>query len=357
MKIAMVAPPWVPVPPPKWGGIELMIDALARGLTTAGHEVVLFALEESTCPVEVRTPYRAISGYGVGPVTMEMGWVLHAYEDLAEFDVIHDHTVVGPLYASRGDLPVVTTCHWPFQDELLDNYRLLSRSVPLIAISHAQKTAADFPIARVIHHGIDLQSLRVGDGGGGYFVYMGRMAPEKGPHVAARAARAAGVELRIAAKMHEEAEIRFFEQHVKPLLGDGVQYVGEVSGYEKSTFLGDAVAMLNPIGWPEPFGLAMVEAMACGTPVVTYPIGAATEIVTDNVTGFLCRDESELVAATASVSKLDRLACRRDVEERFSMASMAQAHIDLYADIAAGSFGSDPVRRRRGSMNAAARDV
>jgi glycosyltransferase involved in cell wall biosynthesis len=231
---------------------------------------------------------------------------------------------------------VVTTNHGPFADELAAIYRIVAHRVPVIAISHHQaSTAGPVPIARVIHHGVDLDRFPFGEGDGGYALFLGRMTPEKGVHTAVRVARAAGIPLRIAGKMHEAAEHAYFAERVKPLLGGDVEYIGEVGGDVKLRLLSGAACLLNPIEWPEPFGMVMIEALACGTPVIATPRGAAQEIVNEGVTGFLAEDIDALASAIARVGDVDRHACRRAAQERFSMTRFAEDHLKLYEQMRA----------------------
>ena len=278
MKIALIAPPWVPVPPPAYGGTESVVDRLARGFADADHEVLLFASGDSTCPVPRSSLSERSDALTIGATVPELRHVLRAYEAALDADVIHDHTILGPVVAAGRPQPavVVTTSHFPFDKRFRDIYRAIGASVPIIAISHDQASSArDIDIAGVIHHGIDLDAFPVGHGDGGYFLYLGRMAPYKGALQAAIVARTAGVPLLIAAKMRDDLERRFFAEQVAPVLGGGVEYVGEVSSRERLELLQGARALLNPIGWPEPFGLVMIEALSCGTPVLAFAEGAA----------------------------------------------------------------------------------
>lgn len=332
VRIAIVAPPWLPVPPPAYGGTENVLDTLARGLTQAGHEVVLCTTGDSTCPVARSSVFDRAIGVGSGSSVDEIRHVIHAYAAIQDADVVHDHTLVGPLYsATFPELPVVTTNHGPFSADLIDLYRALAPRVPVIAISrHHASTAAGVPIAAVVHHGVNLDDVPLGDGGGGYAVFLGRMHPGKAPHVAARIAREAGVPLRIAAKMHEPQEREYFEAMVQPLLGADVTYVGEVDRREKLELLGAATCLVNPIAWPEPFGMVMIEALACGTPVLTTPFGAAPEIVEEGVVGFVRSGASALASALEQIGEIDRTACRRRVETHFSMQAMVAKHLVVY---------------------------
>ncbi len=340
MRVAVIAPPWLPVPPPAYGGTEAVLDALARGLVAAGHDVLLCTTGDATCPVEKWWVYEQALGVGVpGAALGEIRHVLGAYDAARAWgaEVVHDHTLVGPLYAARfPDLPVVTTNHGPFDDDLSAFYAALAGRVPLICISHHQASTAPVPVAAVIHHGIDVAEHRPGAGEGGYALFLGRMSPDKGVHVAARVAQRAGMPLRIAAKMREPAERAYFEQAVAPLLGGSVEYVGEVGGAAKHELLAGAACLLNPIAWPEPFGMVMIEALAAGTPVVATPCGAAPEIVEDGVTGFLASGEDALVDALRRAPGLDRAACRRSAKERFSVDRMVAGHVDLYRRVVAG---------------------
>lgn len=332
MRIAIIAPPWLPVPPPAYGGTENVLDTLARGLKAAGHDVLLCTTGDSTCPVERTSVFDKAVGVGTGSSVDEIRHVIHAYEQVQGYDVVHDHTLVGPLYSAAFPLlPVVTTNHGPFNAELADLYRVLSARVPVIAISHHQaSTARAVKVTDVIHHGVDLDEYPVGPGGGGYAVFLGRMHAGKAPHVAARIARRAGIPLKIAAKMQEPEERAYFDAMVKPLLGGDVTYVGELGRRDKLDLLGGAECLVNPIAWPEPFGMVMIEALACGTPVVTTPFGAAPEIVEDGVVGFVRADESGLVKAIARVGEIDRDACRSRVAQHFSVAGMVKRHVAVY---------------------------
>ena len=348
MRIALIAPPWVPVPPPAYGGTESVVDRLARGFQAAGHEVLLYTTGDSTCAVPRACTLEQAEGMRMGAAVPELRHIIHAYEAVAEFDIVHDHTVMGPVYAATriGGPVVVTTNHGPFNEELSDIYRALGDRVPIIAISHHQAaTAVDVPIAAVIHHGIDTQAFPVGHGAGDYFLFLGRMVPEKGARRAALVAHLAERPLKIAAKMREPREQQYYTESVEPLLGNGVEYVGEPEAVERLRLLRDARALINPIRWPEPFGLVMIEALACGTPVVAFREGAAPEIIEHGVTGFLCDDEADMVRYLARVDELDRDACRAAAEGHFSTHRMVQEHLALFERLlAARDVGPRPTR-------------
>jgi len=325
-----------------------VIDRLARGFAENGHHVVLFATGDSTCPVQTRWAFPEAMAERMGNAVVEIHHVANAYRELADvggFDIVHDHTLVGPLLSARyPELTVVTTNHGPFDRELSSLYRSVTPRVSVVAISdHHARSATDVPISAVIRHGLNLAEFPVGAGDGGYFLYLGRMTPEKGARTAALVARRAGVPLVIAAKCREPAEQDYFEREVRPLLGGDVEFVGEVGGAEKIRLLGGARALLNPITWPEPFGLVMIEALACGTPVLAFPQGSAPEIVDHGVTGFLCDDATEMELAVGRVDELDRRSCRRAAEQSFSTHRMVHEHLALYDSLLARK--EDPQRR------------
>jgi glycosyltransferase involved in cell wall biosynthesis len=337
MRIGLIAPPWTPVPPPLYGGIELVVDELARGFAHAGHDLVLFTTGDSTCPVERRWRLPTAEGQRIGAAVPELRHALAAYRALDDCDIIHDHTLAGPLLAANQNVGarVVTTVHGPLGEDLVDLYRAMVPRTSIVAISHAQREPApELPVAAVIHHGIDPDNFPVGDGAGDgdgpYCLFLGRMAPDKGAHRAIAAARQAGMRLLMAAKMREAGEVRYFTEEVEPLLGPDAVYLGEVPHERKLELLGQAAALLFPIRWNEPFGLVMLEAMACGTPVLAYREGAAPEVVEPGRTGYLCDDEADMTRALGRLASLDRADCRAAVEGYFSTSRMVDDHLKLF---------------------------
>ncbi len=348
MRIGLVAPPWIAVPPPSYGGTESVIDNLARGLVDRGHEVVLFTVGTSTVPVQRDFLY-AEPVEPMGLSVPEAAHTLAAHDALRDVDVIHDHTVLGPLLsrppvdAGRGRAapPVVTTVHGRFTSDTRRLYRAIARQTAVVTISadQARRAGGDVPVSAVIHHGIDTDTYRPGPGGGDHLVFVGRMSPEKGVDRAVRIARAAGRPLRIFSKVPDQDEADYYETRVRPLLGADEQPLFGAGLEERIAVLGTAAGLLNPIAWPEPFGLVMAESLAVGTPVITWSLGAAPEIITHGRTGFLCDSEESAVAAVARLAEIDRAGCRAEAERRFSRVRMAADHERLYASLVGPAAG------------------
>ncbi|MFE4194398.1 glycosyltransferase family 4 protein [Paenarthrobacter sp. NPDC056912] len=334
MRIGLVVGPWFTVPPEKYGGTERVVDALACALVDAGHEVFLAAASDSTCPVPLVPGLEVSEPDELGTSLSELNHVIKAYAGLQDVDIIHDHTLAGPLYAHRPTgIPVVTTIHGPLSPRTAGLYRDMAQDTAIIAISHDQANGVpDLPIAGVIHHGLDLSQVAVGGGLGGYACFVGRMCPDKGLLEAVDVARQASIPLRIAAKMHAPDERQFFHDVVEPMLGPNEDFVGELSDPAKYELMGDAFVLLNPIQWPEPFGLVMIEALATGTPVLATSMGAAPEILSHGVNGFLAPAQ-ELAAYIEAVKGISREACRRSVQDHFTAARMAEDHVELYARV------------------------
>ena len=348
MRVALIAPPWIPIPPPGYGGTEAVVDQLARGLARRGHDVLLAAHHDSTCPVPVVTP-ESVERSKIGDVDEEAAFAAAAARVVAIWkpDVVHDHTVGGSLLPDTvPGAARVHTMHGPFDARLGPMYQRIAHHNSVVAISRSQASlAVDTPVAAVIHHGVDPGAFEVGHGEGGFVVHLGRMAHDKGIDLAIRAAREAGLRLVIASKMRDAGELAYFHEVIEPMLGRGVEFIGEARGVDKLRLLGSATALLNPIRWPEPFGMVMIEAMACGTPVITTRSGAAPEIVDDRHTGYLCRSMVDLVEALGKVGEIDRSTCRHRVERCFSTTRMVDRHLALYRALVDSKVG-DPERDR-----------
>lgn len=344
LSIGVIAPPWLPVPPRAYGGTELMIDALCRGLTRAGHDVTLFTIGTSTCPVRRRWLFDEMDPVRMGSAVEELRHALAAHEAMRSVDVVHDHTLVGMFVGSeRANAPIVTTMHGPFDSNMRDLYHRIGSEIPIVAISHDQaaRAPADTPIAAVIHHGIELEDYPFSDYYNDHVLFLGRMSPDKGVETAIEVARRAGRRLLIAAKMREPVEIDYFKRTIEPLLGANTEYIGEADHATKVALLARSTALLNPIRWPEPFGLVMIESLALGTPVVGGAQGAATEIVDSGRTGWLADDVDGLVDGLRKIDRIDRHACRRTVVERFSSDRMAADYIAFYRAVLADHHRPD----------------
>lgn len=353
MRIGIIAPPWIPIPPPAYGGIESFIDVLALELSAAGHDVVLAASGDSTCPVDRLPGFPPSDDKGIGCTAPELRHLIRAYAGLADVDVIVDNTLGGPVLArSAARRPVVTIVHSPFEEIVLELYRAAAPDMVFVAISHHQaSTSRDIPITEVIHHGIRVEDVPMGRGGS-EACFLGRMHPAKGLWEAIHVAELAGIPLRLAAKMREPQERAYFEDVVRPALGSNAEYVGELSTEEKFALLGSSCAMLNPIQWDEPFGLVMIEALAAGTPVVATPRGSAPEIVQNGRNGFIDTELDGLAAALQRASTLDRATCRASVEERFTAARMAQNYVALFE----GMMRRQPPRFGEAGLSAVSTD-
>lgn len=345
MRIAILAGPHLPVPPVGYGGTEAVLDTLCRGLRDAGHDVLLVTTGDATCPVDRTWAFERSLGVGVGGAGHELNHVVHGYAEADRWgaDVIHDHTLAGPLYAAAcGRTDVVATNHGPFTDPGLGAlYRSVGGRIPVIAISghHASTAAPGTHVAAVIHHALPADQCRLGGGGGGYALFLGRMCPDKGPDLAVQIARRAGIPLLLAAKMHEREEVAFFERHVEPLLGPDARYLGEVGGEQKLRLLQDAAVLLNPLRWHEPFGMVMIESLGAGTPIVAPPRGSVPEIVDHGVTGFLADGEADMADALRQVPSLDRRACHEVARTRFSVERMVEEHLRVYEQVRSGRDG------------------
>jgi glycosyltransferase involved in cell wall biosynthesis len=335
MKIAQIAPLMESVPPPLYGGTERIVSWLTEELVRLGHEVTLFASADSITSAELAPCCnRALrlddTVRDIVPHYMLM--VDKVRERADDFDLLHFHIDLFhfPLFRSL-EARTLTTVHGR-QDlsDLRPFYHRFSK-MPLVSISAAQrKPLPHANFVATIHHGIPADLHRPVFERGGYLAFLGRISPEKRPDRAIRIAQRVGIPLKIAAKV-DKVDEAYFRNDILPLVdGQGVEFLGEINEREKTTFLGGAAALLFPIDWPEPFGLVMIEAMACGTPVLAFRCGSVPEIVEDSITGKVVESEDEAVSALPEVSNYDRRAVRQRFEERFAAARMAREYEDLY---------------------------
>ena len=336
MRIAQVAPLFVPVPPAEYGGTERIVHTLTEQLVARGHDVTLFAAPGSKTSADLHVASPApLWDSGGDPVTWHAVEIEQLIRRSSEFDVIHSHLDVLPwLGGERYKTPLVTTLHGRLdQDEQRKALSVFS-SWPLVSISNAQRRPVqdlDLRWLATVYHGLDLEHMyRLGDGSGGYLAFVSRLSPEKGPDVAIRVARKAGMKLVMAGPIPDH-DRKFFDSKVKPLMeGADVEYVGPLDDEGKNELIGKAAGFLVPIQWDEPFGLAFIEALATGTPIISSPRGSLPELIETGRHGFLVSGEDELAEACARVSGLDRAECRRWVVERYSPGRMAEDYERVY---------------------------
>jgi glycosyltransferase involved in cell wall biosynthesis len=337
LRVALVAPPWFEVPPDGYGGIEQMVGELANGLTALGHTVVLLAAGDD------RTDATLIPTFdeppeGLGTPDAAATELVHAARvadalERVQVDVVHDHTFVGPLLARERSVPTVLTVHGPIEDTTAELYA--ESDVSLVAISDSQRMSRPrLPWIATVHNGIDVDRHPFSAEKEPYFLFLGRMNPDKGVEEAISIARATRTPLRIAAKCEEPVEREYFEQRIEPMLDAEIRYVGPVGTDEKFDLLRSARALLFPIQWEEPFGLVMVEALACGTPVIATPRGSVPEIVVDGETGFIAEDVDGLIEGARRIDEIDPAACRRDARERFDTSVMTAGYEAVYRALA-----------------------
>src|SRR6478672_5864615 len=324
LKIAVVAPPWLPVPPERYGGVEWIVSLLADRLAELGHDVTLYACGGSITQANLVTTSDDANLARYGQLLPELEHALLAFRDAGRYDVISDHS--GMAAAAMADLvqtPVVHTVHSPLTDEPGRMYRLIAERNPrlrFISTSLKQREPAeDLPWIANCPSALDLDAYPFADRRGDYLLFLGRMSPEKGAARAITVAREMALPLKLAGKMHEADERAYFSREIAPHLSDRIEYLGEVSHEDKVRLLQRARCTLFPIAWEEPFGLVMIESMACGTPVVATRWGAVPEVIGDGGEGGIVVDDLEaMVGAVAAADEIDPAACRAYAEERFS---------------------------------------
>jgi glycosyltransferase involved in cell wall biosynthesis len=338
MRIGLLAPPWIPIPPPAHGGIERVVALQAAGLATAGHDVTLVAAPGSAIPgVRVVSPLDGLPAQ-IGMAIDEWRHVLDGLDALSDVDVMIDHSgPLGALLSAQGPVPALHVVHGSLEGELLGLYNGLFARAPqlrLVAISRSQRKAAPhLPFAGVCYNAIDVEEVPFRASSEGYLAFLGRMVPENGAAEAIALARDAGLPLLIAAKCREPAEQAYFEREVTPHLGPDVVFLGELGREATHDFLSRAAALLFPISCREPFTMVLVEAMAYGTPVLATHRGAVSEIVRDGVTGFVRDTTAELAAVIGRIGEIERAACRSHVVEHFSSAALIRSYATLLASM------------------------
>jgi glycosyltransferase involved in cell wall biosynthesis len=340
MRIAQVPPLYEAVPPRLYGGTERVVAHLTDALVSLGHEVTLFASAEARTSASLAVVRDQAIRLDPAPLKSDLAAHLHQLAEVRrradDFDVIHFHTdmIQFPMFEDMAG-KTLTTLHGRL--DLKDLAAVYQRwpQFPLVSISDDQRRPLPFVNwAATVHHGLSAELFQPSLHTQGYLAFLGRISPEKRPDRAIAIATAANRPLRIAAKV-DNADRTYFEDEIEPLMANPlVDYIGEIGDDRKSAFLGGADALLFPIDWPEPFGLVMIEAMACGTPVIAWDNGSVREVIDPGLTGFIVRSEDEAVAAVARLPELDRAAIRARFEERFSAIAMARRYLGIYERLA-----------------------
>jgi glycosyltransferase involved in cell wall biosynthesis len=332
VKIALIAPPFIPIPPPQYGGTELFVEQLALGLQAAGLQVVVYTNGESTVPVERKWLYPESEWPLKNDVYFSLRDMQHhawAVQDAArDCDVIHANNITGLTYSKYVTTPFVFTVHHPHEPELKSIYDRYAE-VHFACISDFQAKEFALPNVTTIHHGVDPSLYDFQPEKQEYLAFLGRIAPVKGVHLAIEVAHRSGLPLKIAGQIQPLYQ-RYWEDEIKPKIdGKFIEFIGEVGLREKNALLSKAKALLFPIQWHEPFGLVMVESMACGTPVLALPGGSVNEVVRDGVSGYICRNVEEMVGHALNIN-ISASMVRRYVEAEFSVQKMVSSYVELY---------------------------
>ena len=357
MRVAVIAPPWFRIPPEGYGGIEVVVHLLVEGLVDRGHEVTLCTVATSSTSAAVHALFDdEMKAYIDAPASsflnVALAHSLDCYRSILEneVDIVHDHTwKEGLLAAAMLDVPVVHTVHGPFDDENTEFYRLFMDNdrVHFVTISDFhQDCLPGLNYAGTVYNGILLENYPFREEKEDFFFYIGRFNEQKAPHLACQIAAELGAKLILAGKVHEEEERSYFDRRITPYLSDDIQFVGELGHWsqEKMRLFSRAKGYLYPIQWEEPFGITMAEAMACGTPVVTFRRGAAPEIVDHESTGFVVETMDQFLDATRRVHEIDPRECRQRVERMFTAETMVEGYERVYERVLAAEGAGDVVR-------------
>ncbi len=342
MRIAQVSPLWESVPPKLYGGTERIVSYITEELVAMGHDVTLFASgdSETSAKLEAICPQALRLNTGIfnrdAPLIMQQERALGVS---GNFDIVHSHLdFLGFPVARRNAVPMVTTLHGRLDLPELEPVFREFIEMPLVSISASQRRPLPWANwAGTIHHGLPRNLYSFHSKSEGYLAFLGRISPEKRPDQAIEIAKRSGIPLKMAAKV-DPADRVYYEAAVEPLLNHPlIEFVGEISDAEKNDFVGNAIALVCPYDWPEPFGLVLIEALACGTPVLAYRRGSIPEIIDHGVTGFVCETVDEMVEAVGQVPYLERRRCRAAFDERFTADRMARDYVALYERILEGA--------------------
>ncbi|HVE75723.1 MAG TPA: glycosyltransferase family 4 protein [Actinomycetota bacterium] len=339
LRIAMVAPPWFQVPPEGYGGIEWMAYWLTEGLVALGHEVTLIGAGQNNTSANFHSTFEEPPSLRLGeplPEAIHHAKAMQIIDDL-DVDVIHDHTLMGPLLARTRKAPTVITAHGPVDGEVSDYFTAMGDKIHLVAISEAQRRKApQLAWAGTVRNAIPVDDYTFRSVKEDFVLFLGRMSPEKGVHLAIEAAREAGHHLVIAAKCNEPLEYEYLEEEVRPRLGPWAEWIGEADAVTKKDLLSRARCLLFPIRWEEPFGIVMVEALASGTPVVALTGGSVPEVVLHGETGYVFDKPDELVKGIEEAALIDPEACRDYAKKHFDIDRMVLGYESLYRQITLG---------------------
>lgn len=336
MRIAQLSPVWERVPPVKYGGIELVVYLLTEELVKRGHEVHLFASGDSKTSAKLESTYPVAQRQLLGNPVPDLLHVTEAFLRASEFDVIHNHAgYSGIALANFVSTPVLTTLHGIFTDINKPFFSRFKDSVYYNSISEEQRRGLpSLNYIATIYNAIDISSYKFSKKKKDYYVSLGRVCALKGTHLAIEVAKRAGVKLLIAGKIDAGKDTIYFQEKVEPHIdGKQIVFLGEVTEKQKRELLRDAKGFIFPLQWSEPFGLVMIEAMICGTPVISFPYGAVPEVVRDKETGFVVRSIGEMVEAVKTIDQIDTKKCRDLVEERFGVSRMVDDYEDVYEKI------------------------
>ncbi len=349
LRIAMVVPPWLSVPPPGYGGLEQVVAGLVDALVDRGHAVTLLGAGDGhRTAADFLAMLDELQYDRLGESLPELAHLARVNHllSVADFDLVHDHTTVGPLVAGRREVPTVATVHGNPVGEYGTVLSDTDRGVGLVAISHAQRRLnSRLPWVGTVHNAMETDLFpRKSEPSHGPVLWLARFSPDKGPDLAISACRAAGLPLVLAGKCTEPAELNYYDEVVRPLLGSDVTVVFDADRDAVLRLLVEARCLIMPIQWEEPFGVVMLEAMATGTPVVALRRGAVPELVRPGVTGLICDREDELPAALRAASGLDPAECVAHVAQTFSTERMAAGYEAVYRRFLAGAFPNSRVR-------------
>ncbi len=341
LRIAMVAPPWYTIPPAGYGGIETVVAALVDQLVARGHQVTLLSSGEHRTAAQhaIRVfdePPSELLGQPL-PELVAAATLARALREL-EVDVVHDHSLAGPLLAAGHRVPTLATMHNPVTGLMGEYYRRLGNAVHLVAISEAERRSApDLNWVGTVHNAVDVPSFPYRDRKDDYILWLGRYSPDKGAHVAIDAARRLGRRIVVVGTSTEPSHHDYFEAEIRPRLGPDVDCVGEADITLKRDLLAGARCLAFPILWDEPFGMVMIEALACGTPVAAIARGSVPEVIEDGVTGALAGGPDDFADALVRTDEIDPAACRAAAEARFDLPVMAGGYERLYRLLGDGS--------------------